>query len=375
MTPESPSREDRTLRLTIVAFAGVMLVLILLSIQLSMLQVPSASLVYGSPEVWRGHNAGFRILTVHPQQIERIFIEEVRVSLTDSRGLRWEREKKHRYVGEFLISIPQDLQDDARLQVEVVIDGDLEKFEVPLNPVDTPTMVLGAIHHNKDNLKRPEYVQPNTPVVEIYPDTHHLTWALPNTITGRVLLKGKPLSTPLRIAGLDIKANTDANGLFTFDYTPRPSKEGMHVFIGETPAIKANILVKPHPVQLLLRAEHGVMTEGYKSLPYELHSLPYRRPIHIDTWVGNSLAHISSTIAINGSHRGEFEFTDAPLPTTVVAFRNVIIPDANASWRTFWPGEAENESHRLALASWLKSQPGVDSLTSLTLIWQPKSNR
>ncbi|MBT6491476.1 MAG: hypothetical protein HOK97_17030, partial [Deltaproteobacteria bacterium] len=158
MTPEaSPSREDRTLRLTIVAFAGVMLVLILLSIQLSMLQVPSASLVYGSPEVWRGHTAGFRVISVHPERIRPIQTDVIRLTLVDQKGLRWEKEKHRRHLGEFLIDIPQDLQKDARLGIEVIVDGELEAFELPLKPVDTPTIMAGTIHHHNDNLGKPEY--------------------------------------------------------------------------------------------------------------------------------------------------------------------------------------------------------------------------
>lgn len=367
MTPEvSPSREDRTLRLTIVAFAGVMLVLILLSIQLSMLRVPSASLVYGSSEVWRGHTAGFRIISVHPERIRPIQTDAIRLTLVDADGLKWEKEKHRRYQGEFLVEIPKDLKDDARLGVEVIVDGELEAFELPLTPVDTPSMVAGTVHHHNDNLGKPRYQPPNTPDIQIYPSTHHVTAALPNTITGRVHVAGKPLAAPLRLESLDIKTETDANGLFTFDYTPRPSKKPLGVFVGDSPAMKSLVPIKPFPVQLLLDIEHGVMTEGFEGLDYTLHTLPYRKPIHIDTWVGNSLVQISSTIAIGGMHRGQIAFTGAPLPTTVVAFRNVIVPEANASWRTFWPGEITNESHRLTLASWLKTQQGGDPLKSLT---------
>ena len=367
MKPEvSPSREDRTLRLTIVAFAGVMLVLILLSIQLSMLQVPSASLVYGSSEVWRGHTAGFRIISVHPERIRPIQTDAIRVTLVDAEGLRWEKEKRRQIQGEFLVDIPKDLKDDARLGIEVIVEGELEAFELPLKPVDSPSMVAGTIHHHNDNLGKPQYQPPNTPEVEIYPSTHHVTAALPNTMTGRIHVAGKPLATKLRIESLDITTESDANGLFEFDYTPRPSKKPLEIFVGESPAIKSSVAIKPFPVQLLLNVEHGVMTEGFEGLDYTLHTLPYRKPIHIDTWVGNSLVNISSTIAIGGVHRGEFAFTEAPLPTTVVAFRNVIVPEANASWRTFWPGEIANESHRLTLASWLKSQQGGDPLKSLT---------
>ena len=367
MTPEaSPSREDRTLRLTIVAFAGVMLVLILLSIQLSMLQVPSASLVYGSPEVWRGHTAGFRVISVHPERIRPIQTDVIRLTLVDQTGLRWEKEKRRRHLGEFLIDIPQDLQKDARLGIEVIVDGELEAFELPLKPVDSPTIMAGTIHHHNDNLGKPEYQPPNTPDVEIYPKTHHVTAALPNTLTGRIHVAGKPLQARLRMESLDITLDSDANGLFSFDYTPRPSKKPLEIFIGNAPAMKSSVPIKPFPVQLLLNIEHGVMTEGFEGLNYTLHTLPYRRPIHIDTWVGNSLVDISSTIAIGGMHRGEIALTDAPLPTTAVAFRNVIVPEANASWRTFWPGEIKNESHRLTLASWLKSQQGGDPLKSLT---------
>ena len=114
MTP-TPAllREDQRLRYTIVGFAGVMLVLILLSIQLSMLQVPSASLVYGSSEVWRGQTAGFRVLTVHPERIRPIYAERVHAALRDKQGIRWEKSKTKRLQSSFLIPIPQDLNDEA----------------------------------------------------------------------------------------------------------------------------------------------------------------------------------------------------------------------------------------------------------------------
>ena len=343
-----------------------MLVLILLSIQLSMLQVPSASLVYGSKQVWKGKNAGFRLLTVHPERIRPIFAESVTATLKDSKGPRWEKTKTKRFQSAFLVPIPDDLADDAVIQFDVVIEGEHEIFSVPISPVDTPTMGLGTIHHNNANLGKPEYQPPNTPEFELYPSTHHITSALPNRVTGRIVLNGKSVATQLSLRNPSLKTQSDSSGLFSFDYTPPPNKKPLEIFVGDAPAIRSKVPVNPHPVQLLLDIDHGVMTQGYKSLDYTLHTLPYRRPIHIDTWVGNSLVDISSTIAIDGFHRGEAELTEAPLPTTVVAFRNVIVPEANASWRTFWPGDIENESHRLTLASWLKSQKGGDSLKSLT---------
>ncbi len=343
-----------------------MLVLILLSIQLSMLQVPSASLVYGSKEVWKGQNAGFRLITVHPERIRPIFADSVQATLRDAKGVRWEKTKTKRFQSAFLIPIPPDLTDDAVVEFDVVIEGEHEVFAVSLQPVDMPTTALGTIHHNNANLGKPEYQPPNTPEFELYPSTHHITSALPNRVTGRVLVAGKPLEASLSLRNPNLKTRSNAEGLFSFDYTPPPNKKPIEIYVGDAPAIRSQVPANPHPVQLLLDIDHGVMTEGYKSLDYTLHTLPYRRPIHIDTWVGNSLVNISSTIAIDGVHRGEAELTNAPLPTTVVAFRNVIIPEANASWRTFWPGEIENESHRLTLASWLKSQKGGDSLKSLT---------
>ena len=367
MTP-TPAilREDQRLRLTIVGFAGVMLVLILLSIQLSMLQVPSASLVYGSTQVWRGQSAGFRVMTVHPERIRPILAESVQATLKDGKGVRWEKTKSRRLQSAFLIPIPDDLQNDATLELEVVIEGEREQFQVQLHPVDQPEMVAGTIHHNHGNLGKLEYQPPGTPEVELYPSTHHITSALPNRVTGRITQAGKPLSAALAIRNPELKTQSGPDGLFSFDYTPPPNKKPLEIYVGSAPAIRTKVPVNPHPIQLLLDIEHGPMTEAFESLDYTLYSLPYRKPIHVDTWVGKSLVHISSTIAIDGMHRGEIELTEAPLPTTVVAFRNVIVPEANASWRTFWPGELSNESHRLTLASWLKSQKGGDTLHDLS---------
>ena len=66
MDTEEPRDEDRLLRVTIVVFSGALLVLIVLSIMLSLLSVPSATLIYGSEHVWRGQQAGFRAIAVHP---------------------------------------------------------------------------------------------------------------------------------------------------------------------------------------------------------------------------------------------------------------------------------------------------------------------
>ena len=185
-------------------------------------------------------------------------------------------------------------------------------------------------------------------------------------MTGRITLNAKPLETNLRLKNPEFNTRSDDAGLFSFDYTPPPNKKPLEIYVGNAPAIRTKVPVNPHPIQLLLDIEHGAMTEGFESLDYTLNTLPYRRPIHIDTWVGKSLVDISSTIAIEGVHRGEAELTNTPLPTTIVAFRNIIVPEANASWRTFWPGEMSNESHRLTLASWLKSQKGGDTLKSLS---------
>ena len=59
------------------------------------------------------------------------------------------------------------------LTLEVVIEGEHERFSVPLTPVDQPNMVSGTIHHNHGNLGKLEYQPPNTPEVELYPSTHH----------------------------------------------------------------------------------------------------------------------------------------------------------------------------------------------------------
>ena len=83
MDIEEPREDDRLLRATIVVFAGALLVLIVLSIMLSLLSVPSATLIYGSKHVWRGQQAGFRAIAVHPERIRPLAFDAISIQLVE----------------------------------------------------------------------------------------------------------------------------------------------------------------------------------------------------------------------------------------------------------------------------------------------------
>ena len=61
LVDETTDHSNRRLRRVVGVFASILLFCIIVSIELSTLDLNFASFVYGSDQVWQGHRASFRI--------------------------------------------------------------------------------------------------------------------------------------------------------------------------------------------------------------------------------------------------------------------------------------------------------------------------
>ena len=230
--------------------------------------------------------------------------------------------------------------------------------------MDTPEPSGGSYIHSRANTARRPQKAAKGYQVHIYPESHHLTAGIPNEVTGLLVHNGEPQAIELRSESLGLDTVTKPLGTFRFNITPHIKPKPIEFSVGNAPAIKSELPVRAQPTQLRLRAESGFFLEGRTRLDYAVDTLPFKRPIHIDTWVGNALVGIKTTLAIRGHHEASLTLpVPAGVPVTVVAFRNIIVPDSNAS-RTFWPGSSSSASDRAAARQWLEQQSGADVLKS-----------
>ncbi len=363
MESEEPRDDDRLLRLTIVIFSGALLVLILLSIMLSLLAVPSATLIYGSKHVWRGQQAGFRAIAVHPQRIRPLPFDAISLELVDEGTIHYEQTRSNNFLAEFEVPIPINLTDAAKLRITTTIQEHSETTEVALTPVDRPSPADGTFTHSRANTDRRPSAKAKGYSIHIYPESHHLTAGISNEVTGVLLHDGAPYQGLLTSDKLAFEGQTGAMGDFKFNITPHIKPKPIVFEVDDKPAIKTELPIRAQPTQLRLHTETGFFLEGRTELSYTVNTLPFKRPIHIDTWVGNTLVDLTTTMAIRGHHEGTLSLpTPAGVPLTVVAYRNIIVPDSNASWRTFWPGRGSESSDREAARTWIENRAGAELL-------------
>lgn len=336
-TDSREARDDRTLKIAIGAFAGLLLICITISIHLSTLDLSFGSLVYGSRTIWRGHTASFRVAAVNPRGMQLLPIERVHLTLRDGRGVRAEAEAAGEGALDLMLRTPDDLDTHCFLDVELTSSLGPDMATLALRAVDTPGPMTGRLAATKDLLAAKQPKQTGSYRIEPYIVGGHAVSGFENRITGRLLQNGQPLSTKVAAPLLGLKVQSDRLGLFAFKYRPLPRQGSLAFEVGEAPSITKElpIDIRNTGMQIAVRPS-GFIPPGL-SVDVTLQTLPFRSPVHVDVWAGNALLLTTSQPPEGRQLVLEIGLPkDLDGPVRIDAYRNFVAPEDTRVSSLLW---------------------------------------
>lgn len=330
---------DRAIPGTIAVFALVLALTIGVSIRISTLQPPFGTLVFGSHVLWRAHTASFRIATMDAQQEAMLPQPHAVVRLRDHRGVRSEAAAVGERFATVLLAVPADIDAYPWLEVVATRPEGIEVVTVPVHVADVPGPLDGVL------VDAPALTHANGSVsVQLYPNNGHVVGGLDNEVRGRLTRQGVPWQTHVRVPGAGIAGiagidtASDAAGLFTWHYRPLPGA-GLQLQLGDQGAITMPLSLDVQATQLLLRTEPMAWLAPGTALTARLDALPFRDPVLLDLWVGNTLL-----LGLAGQLTGGHGRVALSVPSdwqglvAVTAYRSLLAPQDNASTHVVWAG-------------------------------------
>ena len=157
---------------------------------------------------------------------------------------------------------------------------------------------------------------------------------LRNTIEGWITRDGQAVQTTLTGSMLDGPMHSDASGLFRFDFRPPVKPEALVFNVGGSSATSSNGPSPPpadtvhvpldfRPGQLLLAVDGAPWFLPGSNVSIRVQALPFRTPLHIDSWCGDVLLHASSAPPERGGRELAFSLpADAQGLCWVEAYRS-----------------------------------------------------
>jgi len=369
---ESEIREERRMKTAIGAFCICLLVAVILSIQLSTLGLNFGSLVYGSPSLWRGHQAAFRVAAIDPQTTR--FVRDVRavITLDDQNG----HAVQHGAVGsdfvEFNVDVPKDMVPVSSLfKVSLGTTLGNDNVTIPTTIVDRPTSTCTVRSHTEAlNLEHATSLSKPARTLEIhlYPVGGQAVRTLENVIWGRLTRRGTPVATA-RIRGAShafvLDTVSDANGLFRFSHQSYNHNEPLlfEIVGEETVAVP----IEFRPAQQRVDLSPGPFLKPGTTLRAHITTLPFRGAVHVDFWTGDILAMASSAPAKRGQRLVEFDVPeDFSGLLQVEVYRGLFSAnDGSTSVGAVWVGHSNAAAElQRCLAATQNIDPAIDAFVA-----------
>ena len=320
------------------AFVGTLLLSIVASVELSTLSLNFSTVCFGSPNVWLGHSAGFRVAALDAQSTRFLPSIDVTAELLDGQSVVAQSTVQGVTLADLNLTIPLKVQNET-LSLRVRVESDLgsDNFTLALRPMKHPSPINSVFSTSQQppySLKASSLQknQPTTPDLELFPMAGHLISGLPNLIFGRITDGTKPPPKELALKEGNSTLHPNAAGLFSFTHIPRGKDETFTFLLPghPHPGLKAALALRP--AQLLLTPLPKAVFRPGEEVLVEIQTLPFRSPIHVDLWAGSALLKTTSTFAENGH-------VTLPLSTPVDftgliridAYKNFIAPQDTAT--------------------------------------------
>ncbi len=363
-------RSNRRFRAILSAFATVLLISIIASVELSTLDLTFSSFLYGSDTVWVNHRAAFRVGAVDAQTHHPLSPLSVVARVKDGATLVNETRAEGPGVVDLSLRMPPNVS-PAGLTLEVAVTTTMgtDTFSVPLHPVTAPPPLKSLARPHWELLDK-KVPAPNTPVngylLEVFPKAGHLVFGLQNELSGRLLHQGRPTSLPLTLARHKGSLTPSPEGIFTFPWTPFIKADPLSFKVASDPPTSLTLRLKARPTQLLLHTDAPPIVVPGASVDASVQSLPFRGPVHIDVWAGQALLLTTSEQPL----RGLLEFQLA-LPKDfegllrIDAYKNFMAPQDTLTSRHHFVSSRPPTAAMATLLSSLSALEGAPVLSTL----------
>ena len=371
---ELTARSNRRFRIILSAFATVLLISIIVSVELSTLDLNFSSFLYGSDTVWLNHRAAFRVGAVDAQTHRPLSPLSIVARVKDGDALVNETHVEGPGVVDLSLRMPPAASPAGlTLEVSVTTSMGTDTFSVPLRPVTRPPPLtpLSRPHWELLDKKTPAPSPPvNGYLLEVFPEAGHLVFGLPNKLRGRLLHHGQPTSLPITLSRHPGPLTPSPEGVFTFPWTPFIKADPLNFTVTSVPPTSLSLRLKASPTQLLLHTDTPPIVPPGATVDATVQSLPFRGPVHIDVWAGEVLLLTTSEQPL----RGLLEFQLA-LPKDfegllrIDAYKNFMAPQGTLTSRHLLvssrPHKEATETLRSTLSA-LEETPALNALRDAT---------
>ena len=339
----SPFRQAfQPFNITLACFALVLLIAIGVALHLSTLRPPNGAVVLGSAQVWRGHTACFRAAAVDGDGQPLRSASAISFALRDERGQRTETAAVAAPFAEVNLAVPRDLAVDAWLDVTVAhANGELEEIPLGVQAVDAPGPLRGVVAPwwSQISSRWISRLRQQPLQVALYPASGALVGGLSNRVLGRITQNGQPWAAHVEQSALQLSADADALGLFSFSWRPAPQAAPLKFMVGRAPALGTELPIESVPRQMQLRVHPAAVAAPNDIVEIHVDALPFRDAIQLDLWAGDLLIWGDSAAAERGQRDARML-----LPTgytgwiLVTASRNPLAPQDTLSSALRWVG-------------------------------------
>lgn len=330
---DSSHETPRVLRWAIVAFSVAILLAVGASIHLSAIDVNFGSEIYGSPKLWRGAQAIFRVFAYEPRRNNYLPVK-AQLNLRDSKGMRTSYNAEGDFSADFRINVPRDLDDDPFLEVSLETASGNDSLRIALRAVDGPGPPQGFFSSGDAALR------PRAPAcdkdfnVTLFPASGKIVAGLNNRLRGLVTTNNQPLQTTIKIPAAKTQVQSDNRGWFEFDYQPMGLLAPLTFSDGNSRFCSLQVDIAPRQL-LLAPADQWAVTPGSQR-PIEIRSLPQTRPLFIDMWAGDILVDSITVPIAQGQGHGAITLPAYEGWLQIQSYRDIVAPDATANVQLFW---------------------------------------